>query len=273
MTVTGNPGDFTIDVTATATEPNGSEASRTLSVGPNFDPDAVDDSGEVKEGHSLVLDVLDNDTDLDGDTLVISEVDGQSVEAGDSVDVDNGTVTINQDGTITFTANDGYEGPTDFTYTISDGAGGTDTATVNLEILDGNVAPVAGDDMAETAEDTPVVINLLDDDTDADGDVLSITAIDGQDIEVGDTITLTDGSGAVTLHDDGTVTFDPADNFNGQVDFDYTITDGEKTDTATVSVDVASVNDGPEAQADEADTLEDNSVTFDPLANDSDIEK
>ncbi|WP_417840883.1 cadherin-like domain-containing protein [Terasakiella sp.] len=272
MTVTGDVADFQINVTATATEPNGSTASTSLTVSSSFDPDAIDDTGSVTEGQSITMDVVANDVAGDSESLNIVEINGQSVEAGDSVNVNHGTVTLNEDGSITFAADNGYEGPADFTYTVSDGQG-TDTATVNLDITDGNIAPVAGDDTASTNEDTSVVIDLLDNDSDANNDALSITHIDGQDVNVGETITLSDGSGQVTLNNDGTVTFDPSDNLNGDVSFDYTIRDPEgMSDTATVTVDIDAVNDGPVAGADNAQTLEDNAVTFNPLGNDSDVD-
>jgi len=273
MTVPGDSADFSLNVTATATEPNGSTASTSLTVSPNFDPEAVDDLASVTEGQSITMDVVANDSDADGDTLSITQIDGQDIEAGGTVNVDNGTVTLNEDGSVTFTANNGYEGPTDFNYTVSDGQGGSDSATVNLSIEDGNIAPVAQDDSATTQEDTAVTIDLLDNDSDANNDALSISQIDGQNVSVGDTIVLSDGSGQVTLLANGEVSFEPSENANGEISFDYTIVDPEgMSDTASVSVDVDAVNDGPVAQADNADTLEDNAVTFNPLGNDSDVD-
>ncbi|SCA57729.1 putative Outer membrane adhesin like proteiin [Candidatus Terasakiella magnetica] len=273
MTVSGEAEDFNIDVTATATEPNGSSASTSLTVGPNFDPDAIDDQASVTEGQSITMDLVSNDTDADGDSLNITEIDGQDIAVGETVDVDNGTVTLNGDGSITFAADNGYEGPADFSYTISDGQGGTDSATVNLDITDGNIAPVAEDDSATTDEDTAVTIDLLDNDSDANNDNLTITQIDGQDIAAGETINLSDGSGSVTLNADGTVSYDPADDINGEVNFGYTVTDPEgMSDSATVTVEIEAENDGPVANADSADTLEDNAVTFNPLGNDTDVE-
>lgn len=90
----------------------------------NEPPDAVDDSATTEMGTPVIIDVLGNDTDPDGDPLTVTSVS----------DDENGTTTLNEDGTVTFTPNEGYTGETDFTYTISDGNGGTDTANVHVEV-------------------------------------------------------------------------------------------------------------------------------------------
>jgi len=68
--------------------------------------------------------VLGNDTDTDGDSLTAIWVSGPS----------NGTLTLNTDGSFSYTPNANYAGPDTFTYTASDGQGGTDTATVNVKV-------------------------------------------------------------------------------------------------------------------------------------------
>lgn len=90
----------------------------------NQPPDAVDDHADTTMGTPVVIDVLNNDSDPDGDTLTVTDVSED----------ENGEVTLNEDGTVTFTPNEGYNGTTDFDYTVSDGNGGTDTATVKVEV-------------------------------------------------------------------------------------------------------------------------------------------
>ncbi|WP_200832439.1 Ig-like domain-containing protein, partial [Cognatazoarcus halotolerans] len=97
-------------------------------------------------------------------------------------------------------------------------------------------APIAQDDVATTAEDTPVIIDVLGNDSDPDGDTLTITEVGGQPISVGNPVTIPEGS--VALNPDGTLTFTPNPNFNGPVSFDYTVTDGTTPVTATVDVTV-----------------------------------
>ena len=75
----------------------------------------------------------------------------------------------------TYTPAANYHGADTFTYTISDGNGGTDTATVTVTVTPVNDAPVAVDDTLATSEDTAGIANVLANDTDPDGDTLTVT--------------------------------------------------------------------------------------------------
>ena len=89
-------------------------------------------------------------------------------------------------------------------------------------------------DSAETDEDTPLTIlvsDLLANDSDVDGDTLSITAVSNST------------NGTAVLNNDGTITFTPAENFHGDASFEYTVSDGTDTSTGRVNVTVAAVND------------------------------
>ncbi|MEW9922552.1 Ig-like domain-containing protein, partial [Marimonas sp. MJW-29] len=109
----------------------------------------------------------------------------------------NGTVVINGDGTVTYTPDADFNGTDSFTYTVSDGKGGTDTATVTVNVGVINDAPVANTDSASTNEDTPVTLSVLPNDSDVDGDTLSVNSV-------------TNGSnGTVVINGDGTVTYTP----------------------------------------------------------------
>jgi uncharacterized delta-60 repeat protein len=123
-----------------------------------------------------------------------------------------------------------------------------------------NVAPVAGDDAASTNEDTPVTPDVLGNDCGVNGDLLTVVAV-------------TNGQhGTVVIDTAGTVTYTPAADWNGTDRFTYTISDGQTTATATVTVVVAPVNDAPTAVADVVDTAEDTAVTVNVLANDVDAD-
>ncbi|WP_233349903.1 Ig-like domain-containing protein [Litorimonas cladophorae] len=128
------------------------------------------------------------------------------------------------------------------TATDSDG----ETFTTNLTYILGNLPPVAGVDAnLSVVEDTPTVLDLIGNDVDSDGDVLTITAINGTPITVDVPTTLPSGA-IVTLNSDGSVSYDPVADYNGPDSFSYTISDGEGgTDIATVALDVTPVNDGP----------------------------
>ena len=181
----------------------------------NNPPDAVDDSTTTPEDTPVIIDVLANDTDIDGDTLVID-----SVTKGAS-----GSVT-NNGSNVTYTPNPDFNGTDSFTYTISDGNGGTDTATVNVTISPANDPPDAVDDSATTPEDTPVIIDVLANDTDIDGDTLAVDSV-------------TKGASGSVTNNGSDVTYTPNPDFNGTDSFTYTISDGNGgTDTATVNVTV-----------------------------------
>ncbi|EAQ11253.1 Hint domain-containing protein [Maritimibacter alkaliphilus HTCC2654] len=222
----------------------------------NNDPDAVNDSASTYEGDPVTVGVLNNDSDVDGDALKIVSTGNPS----------HGTVTVNANGTVTYTPDDGYTGNDSFTYTISDGNGGTDTATVCIRVEcdpnENNEDPDAVDDAANTTEGDPVQIDLTGNDSDPDGDTL--TVIGGTD----------PANGTVTNNGDGTVTYTPNPGFVGEDTFTYTITDGNGgQDTATVTVCVTDPNGGnqdPDAVNDTTNTFPDTAVTVEVLANDSD---
>ncbi|MEZ5705915.1 MAG: Ig-like domain-containing protein [Burkholderiaceae bacterium] len=144
----------------------------------------------------------------------------------------------------------------------------TATANVNGTVTPVNDAPVANNDSFTVAEDGSVTVDVLANDTDIDGDSLTITQVDGQVItEGGAPVAVTNGSVALV---GGQLVFSPAANYNGPVSFSYTVSDGSATATANVSGTVTPVNDAPVANNDSFTVAEDGSVTIDVLANDTD---
>ncbi|WP_353347077.1 cadherin-like domain-containing protein, partial [Litorivita sp. NS0012-18] len=144
-----------------------------------------DDVASTEEDTPVTIDVLGNDTDVDGDPLTVTEATSP-----------DGDVTINPDGTITFEPAPDFTGEATITYTVDDGQGGTDTAQVTVNVGEVNDPPVAEDDAATTDEDTPVTIDVLGNDTDADGDDLTVTEATSPD-------------GTVSINPDGTLEFTP----------------------------------------------------------------
>ncbi len=194
----------------------------------NNPPNAVDDSATTSPGTPVTVNVLSNDTDADSDTLTVTSA---GVPA-------HGTSVINANGTITYTPASGYTGPDQFGYSISDGRGGTDSATVSVTVSSGggttNTPPVAGDDSATTPAGTPVTVNVLSNDNDADGDSLMVTGASAP------------GHGTATVNANGTVTYSPAAGYSGADTFDYTVSDGRGgTDTGTVAITVTSTTSQP----------------------------
>ncbi|MFC7501272.1 Ig-like domain-containing protein, partial [Nocardioides sp. GCM10030258] len=175
------------------------------------------------------VDVLANDTDADGDALSVLTVD--TVGTLGVVTDNDSDVTYDPNGA--FDALGAGETATDtFEYTVSDGQGGTDTATVTITVTGvetPNAAPVAGDDEQSLAEDSAgVTVDVLANDTDADGDVLSVSAID----TVG-TLGLVTGNGTDVGYDPNGA-FDSLGVGESTTDtFGYTVSDGHGgTDTA-----------------------------------------
>ena len=180
----------------------------------NLDPTPAPDTAETDEDVPVTIDVLGNDSDPDGDPLTVT---GGSAP--------NGTVTVNADGTITYTPAPDFNGTDIITYTVADGQGGSATSTVTVTVNPVNDAPVAADDTVSTAFNTPVTVAVLANDSDIDGDLLAISG------------TPTTADGTVTVNPDGTLTFTPAAGFVGTAVIDYAITDPDGlTDTAQVFV-------------------------------------
>jgi len=268
----GTPDDAdlgAIDVRVTATDPSEASASEdfTLTVNPvNDAPIATDDTGSGLDNEVITIDVLANDTDVDGPALFVSEVDGQAIVEGGSVDLGDATVTLNG-GQLDVAADLGFSGDLAFAYTVSDGSA-TDTGNVTVSIDRSNQAPVAGDDTATVLEDSSGSIDVLANDSDPNaGDTITITEINGQAVADGESVVL--GDVLLTLNA-GQIDVTPDTGFFGDVSFSYTITDGEFSDQGNVDLTIEEKNDAPVAADDTATVLENEDVDVDVLANDTD---
>ncbi|WP_408891256.1 cadherin-like domain-containing protein [Myxococcus faecalis] len=197
----------------------------------NTAPSGHDDLLATDEDTALVIpgaSLVSNDVDADGDSLTVTAV-GKATHGG---------VTL-VGGTVTFTPEADFFGTATFEYTVGDGRL-TDTARVTVTVNAVNDAPVAVADSASTDEDVALVVpaaTLVANDTDVDGDTLWVAGVGAAT------------HGTVTLAD-GNVTFTPEANHHGSASFEYTVSDGLLTHTATVAVTVRSVEDAPVAVAD-----------------------
>lgn len=234
----------------------------------NDDPDAVDDDYGVEEDSSVVViapGVLGNDTDVDGDTLTVTD-------AGTPAD---GTVVVGDDGSLTYTPDADFDGTDSFTYEIADGNGGTDTATVTVTVDPVNDVPVGTDDPDyTTAEDTPLTVvapGVLANDSDVDDDPLTADLVDDVD------------DGTLVLNPDGSFVYTPDPDFTGTDSFTYEVDDGfvnpavRSTTRAvdgpiTVSIEITPVNDAPTAADDAVSLVAGTTLDIDVLANDEDVE-
>jgi len=220
----------------------------------NHAPVGTADSITTNEDTAVKIDVLANDTDVDGDVLTITNLSHPA----------HGVVTI-VDGKVTYTPNKNYSGTDSFTYTPNDGSVDGASVTVTVNITSVNDAPVANDDTVSTNEDTKIILGLNEivtsNDTDDDNDTLTILSVSNP------------SNGTVVLNDDGTVSFTPNANFVGVASFEYSVGDGHLgEDMATVTVNVVGVNDAPIAKPDKSSTDEDTAVVIDVLANDTDVD-
>jgi uncharacterized repeat protein (TIGR01451 family) len=183
-------------------------------------PEAGDDTATTPEDTAVTIDLFANDSDADGDPLTLTAVTQPA----------HGTVTVITPGVagrVSYAPAANFHGTDTFTYAVSDGTGGTDTATVTVTVTPVNDPPVALNDLGETDRDKPLVLDLLANDSDVDGDTLSFLSPPQP------------FGGTLTLNADGTQTYTPALGFFGVDVFIYTVTDGHgDTDSATVTVNV-----------------------------------
>ncbi|WP_148714755.1 tandem-95 repeat protein [Chitinolyticbacter meiyuanensis] len=188
--------------------------------------------------------LLGNDSDVDGDILTIVSVQAAT----------HGSVAL-VNGNVVFTPASNYFGPASFTYTISDGHGGTSTATVNLNVTSVNDAPVPQAVTASGNEDTVIAVNLSG--TDVDGTVASfkLTGLPANGTFYSDaaaTNPLTLASVINATSNGATIYFKPNADWNGTNSFQYSATDNNglvSTSNATGTITVNSVNDAPVPQA------------------------
>jgi VCBS repeat-containing protein len=204
-------------------------------------PVANPDSATTDEATPKSIAVLSNDTDPNHDPLQVASVDTAGTKGSVTVSADGKSVTYDPNGKFR-SLKQGETATDTFTYKAKDGQENSNSATVTVTITGLNEAPVAVDDAATTDKGHSKQIAVLANDTDGDGDALSVSSVDR-----------TGTKGNVTVNGDGTVTYDP----NGQFDslgpnqtahdtFKYKATDGHvDSNAATVDVTVTGANNAP----------------------------
>ncbi len=186
-------------------------------------PVANADAYEVDEDNPLSVaapGVLANDTDADGDTLTAEKLS----------DPTNGTLIFNADGSFTYTPNANFFGTDTFTYRATDGTNASGVATVTITVNSVNDAPVANDDTLTIVQNTTRPVNVLANDTDVDGDALSVDSVTEP------------ANGTVAISGDRqAINYTPNPGYLGQDSFEYRVCDNgapPACDTATVTVNV-----------------------------------
>jgi VCBS repeat-containing protein len=234
------------------------EGSNDFGNDPNFDslfflsnspPSPTNDTVTTNEDTAKTGNVLTNDTDPDGNPLTASVVTNPT----------HGTLSLSATGAFTYTPALNYNGSDSFTYAASDGTAST-TATVSITVTAVNDPPVAQSGTASTPEDQAVTVTIA---TDVDSTSLTAHCTGA-------------AGGSVVDNGDGTITFTPAQDFNGSVNLVCTATDdkGATTSTsATIAVGVTPVNDAPVAHDDSAEVNQNSSVAVAVLANDTDVDQ
>ncbi|MGB0935451.1 MAG: Ig-like domain-containing protein, partial [Alphaproteobacteria bacterium] len=251
-------------------------------------PDAMNDVVMVMEDDLLNtlsgdVNVLDNDVDANpGDILMVSEVNGDAANVGIPIVGMYGTLTLLADGSYTYVVDnanptvdsldDGDLISETFSYTVQDTRGLTDTAILEVMVKGTNDAPVAVADMAMTTENADIMIDVLANDTDVDGDDNSsnftlLSAMAPAEL----------GTASIVNNQ---VVFNPGTDFDALDDGDtetfeimYTMQDDSGAmSMSKIDMTVMGENDAPEAVADMAMTTENDAITIDVLANDTDVD-
>ncbi|WP_460749635.1 tandem-95 repeat protein, partial [Marinomonas epiphytica] len=240
-------------ISYTISDGNGGSDTATVrvTVSPvNDSPVASDSSADARSGISTVLDVLSNASDIEDNTLMVSN---PSLVSG------SGSVSI-ENNKLVFTPDSSFIGNAVIDYQVVDSEGGSDTGSITVTVTE-NHTPVANDVSVSSNEDTTVVINVLEQASDANGDSLSVSEA-----------ALVSGQGSVSI-ENGNIIFTPAENYNGSVQITYMVVDQYgASDSATVSLDVEPVNDQPEVGSSTGSATAGNSVTIDVLAAADDAE-
>lgn len=194
---------------------------------------------------------------------------GQSLTASIVSQPSHGTLTLNPDGSFTYTPNDNFSGVDSFTYTATDGTLTGNTATVTINITAVNDPPTGVADNYTTNEDTALTVNatngVLKNDSDPDDDALTVEVATGP------------AHGTLQLNADGSFVYTPTADYNGTDSFTYRVKDGTHTsDPITVTLTINAVNEPPVANADSYTMDEDTTLTVNVdngvLKNDTDVE-
>ncbi|HEY9049703.1 MAG TPA: tandem-95 repeat protein [Ohtaekwangia sp.] len=243
----------------------------------NDAPVANNDTGSASDGVAVTVNVVSNDTDVDG-TIDIATVDLDVTTGGiqTSRTTAAGTWTVNTSGIVTFTSIVNYNGVATLTYRVNDNGGATsNNGTISITVSAVNDPPVANNDAATTNEDSPLSINVITNDTDPENNISPSTidlntAVSG----IQNTITTAAGTFTASTTSPGVVVYTPVLNFNGTATVTYTVNDngGLTSNEATITITVTPINDAPVAVNDAATTPEDTSVKFDVTANDTDVD-
>jgi VCBS repeat-containing protein len=212
---TGSGGALTANDTATINIVSSNDAPVT-----SDDHYTVDEDTTLSE--SAATGVLANDSDIEGHVPLMAQVVNGT---------QHGTLTLNTDGSLSYTPNENFVGTDQFTYQATDTSGGASQATVTIEVLPHNDAPVANAQAYQTTTNEPLNVTAVDgvlaNDTDVEGSTLSSELVSGP------------AHGTLVLKADGSFQYIPTAGFFGDDSFEYRASDGElQSDVCRVSIHV-----------------------------------
>ncbi|GLX79065.1 hypothetical protein tinsulaeT_24050 [Thalassotalea insulae] len=223
----------------------GQEATATVNLTVyNIPPTAVDDIVQTQQSSNVEIDVLANDLSVGKHQLTVTST---SVPAHGSVEL--------IEGILTYTPTSGFVGEDSFIYIIEDSLGDEATARVSVNIA--NVIPTTNDDEASIKQNESITVDVLGNDSDALGDVLTISALDG----------VNHGNASI---ENNKIVYNPTPGYAGNETINYTVNDGydgQSEAKLTISID----NVEPIASDDSVYTLKNKSIAIDVLANDKDV--
>jgi len=194
-------------------------AIATATTAANNPPSAGNDSANTDEDSAITINTLANDSDPDGQNLTITTVSSPA----------NGTTSTNG-STVTYTPKADFNGSDSFSYTISDGASGSATATVSISVNPVNDAPTAVNDSGSVATNGTITISVLENDSDKEGSPLSLVSVGSAN------------KGSVSISDNQIVY--TAGKKRGNDTVSYTVSDGDKESTATISISIGGSGGG-----------------------------
>jgi len=248
---------------------------------PIIDDDDTPSQGGSDGGGGGFEDAASELPPLEGDVVVVQGQEDAGEEGGISGAIpvetqgdltfqitsgpDNGTASIDEDGSFNYVPDENFNGTDSFNYSVTDGQGGEATGTVIVEVEPINDPPELEDANTSAPEDGVLIGSLAA--TDVDGDPLTYTLLSGP------------SNGDVTLLEDGSYSYVPDENFEGQDSFEVRVQDtGGASDTATVFVDVTPINDTPVIDTPDGgdsgvieEDAEDNTVSGQLTASDPDL--
>ncbi|MEW5704181.1 MAG: Ig-like domain-containing protein [Pseudomonadota bacterium] len=261
---------FTVRQTSVGDADGSREASDKLFGTAPYPVNAINDAVRLNEDETATGNVFANDIDEDAgdangdgipDGLTVTGIDGDAALVGQSIEMADGvTIVINEDGSYSIDATDadylsvGEVLEATYEYSVNDGNGGSDTATLSVTVNGVNDDPNAVPDTNVTDEASAVSGNVLTNDYDIDRlDSISVSAVNGDSGGVGTQIVLASGA-LLTLNADGTYDYDPNGAFDSlntgetaEDSFTYEISDGNggtASTTATITINGISDDDG-----------------------------